>query len=72
MKYRVALFSGFTGSQKPEQWLCLAGLGGSKLPSFAFIFIDNENNEENDLYKVTMKLLKMMFEYNKTSKDAGE
>jgi uncharacterized protein YjdB len=31
----VALFSGFTGSQKPEQWLCLAGLGGSKLPSFA-------------------------------------
>ena len=37
-----------------------------------FIFIDNENNKENDLYKVTMKLLKMMFEYNKTSKDAGE
>lgn len=37
-----------------------------------FIFIDNENNEENDLYKVTMKLLKMMFEYKKTSKDAGE
>ena|GEM_PF-4779133 len=31
----MALFSGFTGSQKPEQWLCLAGLGGSKLPSFA-------------------------------------
>ena len=40
MKYRVALFSGFTGSQKPEQWLCLAGLGGSKLPSFAISALD--------------------------------
>lgn len=30
-----------------------------------FIFIDNEKNKENDLYKVTMKLLKMMFSYKK-------
>jgi orotate phosphoribosyltransferase len=35
LKYRVALYSGFVGSQKPEQWFCLAGLGGSKLPAFA-------------------------------------
>ena len=26
-----------------------------------FIFIDNETNKENDTYKVTIKLLKMMF-----------
>ena len=33
-----------------------------------FIFIDNEKKIEKDLYKITLKLLKMMFEYNKSSK----
>ena len=33
-----------------------------------FIFIDNEKKIEKDLYKTTLKLLKMMFEYNKSSK----
>jgi transposase-like protein len=31
-----------------------------------FIYIDNETHKENDLYKVTVKLLKMMFSYTKS------
>lgn len=31
-----------------------------------FIFIDNEKKREKDLYKVTIKLLRMMFEYRKS------
>lgn len=31
-----------------------------------FIFIENERKQEKDLYKVTLKLLKMMFEYRKS------
>lgn len=35
---------------------------------YLFIFIENEKKHENDLYKVTTKLLKMMFLIKKTIK----
>ena len=50
----------------------LTNIEGSRRDSWdyinLFIFIDNEKKIEKDLYKITLKLLKMMFEYNKSSK----
>lgn len=35
-----------------------------------FIFIDNEKNIRKDLYKVTLKLMKMMFSYKKSEENS--